>query len=198
MKLCYRFKKNKFDIVKFIKEQCKCKDKKFFKNLLNSFNEGICNNVRFEESYKNFKRIVGKDLKAYILGIREKKITKKVKENELKKYIKEIIPLRRDFYIGQILELNLVKFIQYCQNKIDDLYSLECYRQEEILLTEILKQVEQIKDEIYKFNKNTEIDLNFFFKNYKSEPLMSRKLEKEKKETGEDEQFGIQSEDILK
>lgn len=190
MELCYRFKKNKFDIVKFIKEQCKCKDKKFLKNLLNSFNSEICSNEHFHEAYKNFKKIMREDLEKLMLDTVEKKLN----ADELKKYINEIIPLRRDFYIGQNLELNLVKFIQYCQNKIDDIYSLDCYRQEEILLTEILKQVEQIKDEIYKFNKNTEIDLNFFFKNYKGEPLMSAKLKKE----GKDEQFGVQSTDILK
>lgn len=194
MDLCYRFKKNKFDIAKFIKEQCKCKDKKFFKNLLNSFNSEICSNEHFQETYKNFKKIMREDLEKLMLDTVEKKLN----ADELKKYINEIVPLRRDFYIGQNLELNLVKFIQYCQNKIDDIYSLDCYRQEEILLTEILKQVEQIKDEIYKFNKNTEIDLNFFFKNYKGKPLMSDKLEREIEETGENEQFGIQSTDILK
>lgn len=190
MKLCYEFKKKNFDIVKFVKAKCVCKDKKFLKNLLNSFNNEICSNEHFKESFKNFKRIMKEDLYKHMLDTAEKKLT----ADELKKYIHEIVPLRRDFYIGQNLELNLVKFIQYCQNKIDDIYSLDCYRQEEMLLTEILKQVEQIKDEIYKFNKNTEIDLNFFFKNYKDKPLMSAKLERE----GKDEQFGVQSTDILK
>lgn len=190
MKICYEFKKKNFDIVKFIKAKCVCKDKKFLKNLLNSFNNEICSNEHFKESFKNFKRIMKEDLNKHMLDTAEKKLT----ADEIKKFIHEIVPLRRDFYIGQNLELNLVKFIQYCQNKIDDIYSLDCYRQEEMLLTEILKQVEQIKDEIYKFNKNTEIDLNFFFKNYKDKPLMSAKLERE----GKDEQFGLQSTDILR
>lgn len=190
MELCWKLKKNKFDIVKFIKKQCDCKDKKFFKNLLNSFNNEICSNEHFQETYKNFKKIMKEDLHKQMIEIVEKKLN----ADELKKYINEIVPLRRDFFIGQILELNLVKFIQYCQNKIDDIYSLECYRQEEILLIEILKQVEKIKDEIYKFNKNAEIELNFFFKNYTKKEM----LNKFPWEKGKAEQFGWQSTDILK
>lgn len=190
MELCWKLKKNKFDIVKFIKKQCDCKDKKFFKNLLNSFNNEICSNEHFQETYKNFKKIMKEDLHKQMIEVVEKKLN----ADELKKYINEIVPLRRDFFIGQILELNLVKFIQYCQNKIDDIYSLECYRQEEILLIEILKQVEKIKDEIYKFNKNAEIELNFFFKNYTKKEM----LNKFPWEKGKAEQFGWQSTDILK
>ena len=80
------------------------------------------------------------------------------------------------------------------QIKIDELYLLDCYRREKLLAIEILKQIEQIREEVYKFNKNAEIELNFFFKNYTTKPLMSCKLLEE----GENEQFGLQSTDMLK
>ena len=194
MELCIKFKKNKFDVVKFIKKNCNCKDKKFFNNLLNSFDSEICGNKMFIDAYKNFKKIAGEDLKKHILEIKEKNIIKELKAKELKKYIKEIIPLRRDFFIGQNLELNLIKIIQYLQIKIDELYLLDCYRREKLLAIEILKQIEQIREEVYKFNKNAEIELNFFFKNYTTKPLMSWKLSEE----GENEQFGLETTDMLK
>lgn len=117
-------------------------------------------------------------------------------EKEKEYFISIIVPLQRKFWIGKFLEKSLDSIRESLRWTADDLWCRNIDRSKRA--NKILPLIRKLCYEIYMFNKNAEIELNFFFKNYTTKPLMSRKLEKEKKETGEDEQFGLLSTDILK
>lgn len=119
----------------------------------------------------------------------ENKYFKPMKNKKEKDYFfSRIMPLKRDFYIGKYIEKSLDVIRDNLRYKQDDIWykatSVECER--------ILPEIRKLCHEIYMFNKNAEIELNFFFKHYTTKPLMSWKQE------GEDEQFGLYTTDILK
>ena len=173
-----KFKKNKYNAIEII-------------NKFREYGYNIIMMLKKEEDIDCIE-LLNKDI-IYKLDVRGK-IINKLNELDICVFdIQKIDYTKMKFCIGQELE-NVLNIIR---DEISDI------RDESIVneWSKITQQCDRMLPiirilcyKIYMFNKNAEIELNFFFKNYTKKEM----LNKFPWEKGKAEQFGWQSTDILK